>query len=140
MHKIFELKEMELEQVQSIAAELKIKNVKKKDKDTLIYEILDQEAVLDSIKAQDKPDKPRRGRPKKEKTISQAEPAKEENKAKEKPVQKKKESTPEAAAESLQPKETPAPKKRGRKPKQAQDPQAETAQTKPQAQENVGRA
>ncbi len=90
MHKIFELKEMELEKVQSIAAELKIKNVKKKDKDTLIYEILDQEAVLDSIKAQDKPDKPRRGRPKKEKTISQAEPAKEENKAKEKPVQKKK--------------------------------------------------
>ncbi len=137
MHKIFELKEMELEQVQSIAAELKIKNVKKKDKDTLIYEILDQEAVLDSIKAQDKPDKPRRGRPKKEKTISQAEPAKEENKAKEKPVQKKKESAPEAAAESLQPKETPAPKKRGRKPKQAQDPQAETAQTKPQAQEKA---
>ena len=45
MHKIFELKEMGLEEVQSIATELKIKNVKKKDKEKLIYEILDEEAV-----------------------------------------------------------------------------------------------
>ena len=41
MHKIFELKEMGLEEVQSIATELKIKNVKKKDKEELIYEILE---------------------------------------------------------------------------------------------------
>ena len=64
MHKIIELKDMELEQLQSIASELKIKNVKKKDKELLIYEILDQEAVIDSKNA---PEKKRRGRPKKEK-------------------------------------------------------------------------
>lgn len=64
MYKIIELKDMELEQLQSIASELKIKNVKKKDKESLIYEILDQEAVIDSKNA---PEKKRRGRPKKEK-------------------------------------------------------------------------
>ena len=64
MHKIIELKDMELEQLQSIASELKIKNVKKKDKESLIYEILDQEAVIDSKNA---PEKKRRRRPKKEK-------------------------------------------------------------------------
>lgn len=65
MYKIIELKDMELEQLQSIASELKIKNVKKKDKESLIYEILDQEAVIDSKNA---PEKKRRGRPKKERT------------------------------------------------------------------------
>ena len=64
MHKIFELKEMGLEEVQSIATELKIKNVKKKDKEKLIYEILDAEAVQD---AQNAPEKKKRGRPRKEK-------------------------------------------------------------------------
>ena len=64
MHKIFELKEMGLEEVQSIATELKIKNVKKKDKEKLIYEILDEEAVQD---AQNAPEKKKRGRPRKEK-------------------------------------------------------------------------
>ena len=59
MHKIFELKEMSLEELQSVAAELKIRNVKKKDKDKLIYEILDSEAVID---AQNAPEKRRRGR------------------------------------------------------------------------------
>ena len=63
MHKIIELKEMDLEQLQAIAAELKIKNVKKMDKDGLIYEILDQEAV---INAQNAPEKRRRGRPRKD--------------------------------------------------------------------------
>lgn len=63
MHKIFELKEMSLEELQSVAAELKIRNVKKKDKDKLIYEILDSEAVID---AQNAPEKRRRGRPRKE--------------------------------------------------------------------------
>ena len=64
MHKIFELKEMGLEEVQSIATELKIKNVKKKDKEKLIYDILDAEAVQD---AQNAPEKKKRGRPRKEK-------------------------------------------------------------------------
>lgn len=71
MHKIFELKEMTLEQLQTIAEELKIKGIKKKDKETLVYEILDQEAVIDSQKA---PEKKRRGRPKKEEAAVADEP------------------------------------------------------------------
>ena len=47
MHKIFELKEMDFENILSSAEGLKIKNAKKKDKDSLIYEILDAEAVID---------------------------------------------------------------------------------------------
>ena len=79
MHKIFELKGMDLEALQAIANDLKIKNVKKKDKDELIYEILDQEAVID---AQNAPEKRKRGRPKKDRTVApqpaaQAEPAQE---------------------------------------------------------------
>ena len=67
MHKIFELKEMDFEAILSIAEGLKIKNAKKKDKDSLIYEILDAEAVIDSQKAPEKPERPKRGRPKTQK-------------------------------------------------------------------------
>lgn len=45
MHKISELKEMDLEALVSLASELKIKNVKKKGKDELVYDILDTEAA-----------------------------------------------------------------------------------------------
>ncbi|MCD8312925.1 MAG: transcription termination factor Rho [Bacteroidales bacterium] len=62
MHKIFELKEMDLEHIQAIANELEIKNVKRASKDDLIYEIMDAEAEADSLKA---PEKPKRGRPRK---------------------------------------------------------------------------
>ena len=90
MHKIFELKEMGLEEVQSIATELKIKNVKKKDKEKLIYEILDEEAVQD---AQNAPEKKKRGRPRKEKpevAQPQAEAVQvQQEQPKEEPVKKK---------------------------------------------------
>ena len=45
MHKIFELKEMDDEKLLSIAEELGIKGAKKKDKEALVYEIMDKEAV-----------------------------------------------------------------------------------------------
>ena len=90
MHKIFELKEMGLEEVQSIATELKIKNVKKKDKEKLIYDILDAEAVQD---AQNAPEKKKRGRPRKEKSEvaqTQAETVQvQQEQPKEEPVKKK---------------------------------------------------
>ena len=63
MHKIFDLKEMEEEQLREIAAGLKIKGVKKLAKEDLVYRILDAEAVIDSQKEPEKPKK--RGRPKK---------------------------------------------------------------------------
>ena len=45
MHKIFELKEMDLETLVSLASELNIKNFKKMGKDDLVYAILDTEAA-----------------------------------------------------------------------------------------------
>ncbi|MCI6428887.1 MAG: transcription termination factor Rho [Rikenellaceae bacterium] len=80
MHKIFELKEMEQEQLLTLASELKIKNYKKLSREDLVYAIIDheaaQKAAMDMEKEQEKeaaraaaglPEKTRgrRGRPRK---------------------------------------------------------------------------
>ena len=89
MHKIFELKAMELEQLQSLAGELSIKGFKKMDKDDLVYAIIDAEAIKSAQAPIEKPAK-KRGRPKKE------EPAVVET-AQEAPAEQKKQ--PEAKQE-----------------------------------------
>ncbi len=115
MHNIYDLKEMELEQLRSLASELEIKGFKRLDKDGLVYAILDREAVINAQNAPAREDKPRRGRPKK--AAKPAAEAKPENESTEpKPVQ--------AEAEPAEISEQPAekqPKKRGRKPKAAAD-------------------
>ena len=63
MHKIFELKEMSLEQLQSIADELDIKGTKKMSQEDLVYKILDTEAIKNAQKPEN--EKPKRGRPRK---------------------------------------------------------------------------
>ena len=65
MHKIFELRDMGMEQLQSLASELNIKGFKKMEKDDLVYAILDEEARHNAHNAPEKPAKPKRGRPKK---------------------------------------------------------------------------
>ena len=111
MHKIFELREMDVEQLHALASELNIKGFKKMDKDALVYAILDEEARHNAHNAPEKPAKPKRGRPKK----SEAK--------KEKPVETAEEKKTEAA-EVVAPVETveakddkKQQKKRGRKPK-----------------------
>ena len=89
MHKIFDLREMDIEQLHSLAEELKIKGYKKLEKDKLIYDILDEEAKLN---AQNAPEKPKRGRPRKEKAPIEAKPAKQTEAKEEKPVEKKEKS------------------------------------------------
>ena len=71
MHKIFELKEMELDQLQSLAGELQIKGYKRLQKDDLIYAIIDAEAIKTAQAAPEKPSK-KRGRPKKNEEKSAA--------------------------------------------------------------------
>ncbi len=65
-HTLFELSTMTREQLESIAAEHGVKNVKKMDIEPLAFAILDAEAKEESLKPV--PDKPKakRGRPKKE--------------------------------------------------------------------------
>ncbi len=84
MHKIFDLREMDIDQLRSLAEELKVKGYKKMEKDDLVYAILDEEAKLNAVNA---PDKPKRGRPRKEKP-AEAKPAKAAT-AEETPVEKK---------------------------------------------------
>ena len=79
MHKIFELKEMELDQLQAIAAGLEVKGYKKMQKEDLIYAIIDAEAIKTAQNAPDKPSK-KKGRPKKEVKADVKPEAKEETK------------------------------------------------------------
>ena len=138
MHKIFDLREMDIDQLRSLAEELKVKSYKKMEKEDLVYAILDEEAKLNALNA---PEKPKRGRPRKEKTAPEAKAVKEEVKEA-KPVEKpeekkaeKKENVPAAEAEPAASKEQNAGKKRGRKPKKNEAPEAKQAEPaeKPEA-------
>ena len=116
MHKIFDLREMDIDQLRSLAEELKVKGFKKMEKEDLVYAILDEEAKLNALNA---PEKPKRGRPRKDKT-AEAKQVKTETEEK-KPVEKKKEALPaeaEKPAAKEEPEE-PAAKKRNKKPKKA---------------------
>ena len=116
MHKIFELKEMSDEKLLSIAEELGIKGAKKKDKDELVYEILDKEAVLDSLKEPEKASK-KRGRPRKHSESEDKTASVEIAQKEQKTVEEKEINTSE---------EVKQPKKRGRKPKAKEAENAET--------------
>ncbi len=134
LHNLFELSEMNREQLETIANDLKIKGIKKLDNENLAYQILDAEAREESVKPEAAADKPktRRGRPPKTKTAEApaAKPAAEAPAAPQEPKAPKapkaqKESKPQTAdkdtvtPEQQGPVEASAPKKRGRKPKKA---------------------
>ncbi len=93
MHKIFELKEMSIEQLQSIASELQIKGFKRMEHNKLVYKILDEEAILNAQNPA--PEKPKRGRPKKE-----AKPAKKETSVEEVAPAKEEKPAVEAVSET----------------------------------------
>lgn len=115
MHKIFDLKEMDIDQLHILADELKIKSHKRMEKEELVYAILDEEARQTALNAPEKPAKAKRGRPRKD------------DKPAEKPVEKPAEKPAAEASEKKQPEKkvkeakeevtADAPKKRGRKPK-----------------------
>ena len=122
MHKIFELKEMDQEQLLALAADLKVKNYKKLNREDLVYAIIDyeaaQKAARDMEKEQEKeaaraaaglPEKTRgrRGRPRK--TADTAQPA-------EKPQSQNETEKVKAPAQ-----EEPKAPKRGRKAKAKQE-------------------
>ena len=98
MYKIFDLREMDIEQLRKIADELKVKGFKKMEKDDLVYAIIDEDARQNAMNAPEKPAKPKRGRPRKEDKAVEVKPEEE----------KKDEAKKE---------DSEAPKKRGRKPK-----------------------
>ena len=119
MHKIFELREMDMEQLHALASELNIKGFKKMEKDDLVYAILDEEARHNALNAPEKPAKPKRGRPKKAETKKEKVEVKAEEKAEEEKV----------AVEEKPAEPKKQEKKKGRKPKKA-----EPAVEKPESQ------
>ena len=144
MHNIFDLKEMEVENLRSLASELQIKGFKRLDKDGLVYAILDREAELNAKNAPATEPKSKKGRPKKAAKPAEVnaeaapQPAKQAEAPQAKP-EKKQESKPEQKQE--QKPEQKEAKKRGRKPKQSAEqkpaePQvAELKVVEPQTQE-----
>ena len=143
MHKIFDLREMDIERLHALAEELGIKGYKRMDKDTLVYAVLDEEAKKNAQNLPDKPERSRRGRPRKENkpaVKNEAEPLKEAA-AEAEPVKVEKVNKEEKAekveslenAENIEKAEKPQQKKRGRKAKDAKEPekQAETAPEAP---------
>ena len=130
MHKIFELKGMDIDQLQSLASELGIKGFKKMEKDDLVYGILDEEARQNAQNVPDKPVQKKRGRPRKAE-------AKPEVKETDKPDEteetvKKPEQEVKPAVEKS---EQQSQKKRGRKPKKQQ--KEEHLEVKSAAKENT---
>ena len=133
MHKIFELKEMELDQLRTLASDLQVKGFKRMEKDDLIYAIIDAEAIKTAQTAPDKPAK-QKGRPKKDgqkpaqKPVQKTEeaPAPAPKKEPEQPVEA--ESVVPAVAQEPKPEKKENAKKRGRKPKtEAKEAVKETA-------------
>ena len=119
MHKIFELREMDMEQLHALASELNIKGFKKMEKDDLVYAILDEEARHNALNAPEKPAKPKRGRPKKTETKKEKVEVKAEEKAEE---------------EKVVVEEKPAEPKKQEKKKGRKTKKAEPAVEKPESQ------
>lgn len=118
MHKIFDLKEMDMDQLRNLASELNLKGFKKMEKDDLVYAILDEEARQNALNAPEKPEKPKRGRPRK---TAQEKPAEKTETAETKVVKEEKKEVTE------QPQQQQQPKKRGRKPKDTTPAPAEAS-------------
>ena len=118
MHKIFDLREMDIEQLRALAEELNVKGFKKLEKEDLVYAVLDEEAKQNALKAPEKKEKPKRGRPRKE---SAQKPEAKKEIAQENAVEAVESKTEESKAEvKAEVKAEPAqsqPKKKGRKPK-----------------------
>ena len=129
MHNKNDLKEMDMEQLRSIAAGIEVKGYKKMEKEDLVYAILDHEAVINAKNAPEKPEKKKgRGRPKKEKSAEK--PAEAPVEVKEVVKEVVKEEKPEPKEEKVAEKTTEKQQsKRGRKPKKnAEEPAAKTAE------------
>ena len=134
MHKIFELREMGVEELHALASELNIKGFKKMEKDDLVYAILDEEARHNAHNAPEKPAKPKRGRPKKGEAKVEAKAEAKAEKPVESPKEEKVEVKEEAKAKAVKAEakeevveNKKQPKKRNRKAK-GNDPVQEPVQ------------
>ena len=134
MHKIFELKAMDVEQLVALASELGIKGFKKMEKDDLVYSILDEEARKNAQNVPEKPVQKKRGRPRKDEKVEKAEVKSEQEKVEVVEVQAPVPVPEQPKAQEKQPKQQSQQKKKARKSKTQQESQVEA---KPQVAEEV---
>ena len=142
-HSLFELSQMSREQLETIAKQHSIKNVKKLDEENLAYAIIDAEAIEASTKVSTAPEKPKRGRPRKENTPKKESAPKAEAAPVEKPVDKPAEKpakenaeTPQVQAQQQHQEKQRQKRQRQQKPAKAQQQEAKqvTDQQRPQQQ------
>ena len=135
MHKIFDLRDMGIEQLHALATELEIKGFKKMDKDTLVYAILDEEAKKNALNAPDNNDRARRGRPRKgEKQAPKQVPEEKKEETVDKPATEKIETAkPVTKTEEEAKTDNSQEKKRGRKPKNSKPAEVQQENTAEQA-------
>ena len=126
MHKIFELKEMEMEQLHALASDLGVKGFKKMDKDKLVYAILDAEAIKSAQTPAERPAK-KRGRPAKKEVQQPTKPAEE--------VKVENETTKEE--QRTEPKAKPRKQKSQNKPAKVETPAAEVKVQEKKTEENT---
>ena len=126
MHKIFELKEMEIEQLHALASDLGVKGFKKMDKDKLVYAILDAEAIKSAQTPAERPAK-KRGRPAKKEVQQPAKPVEE--------VKVENETTKEE--QRTEPKAKPRKQKSQNKPAKVETPAAEVKVEEKKTEENT---
>ena len=125
MYNIYELKEKELEELRSIAADLQVKGFKKLEKSDLVYAILDADAIKSAQNAPERPAK-KRGRPKKNDEGKVKQEAKDIQPSEE--AVKPAEETPAPVEEAeVKVEAKPQQKKRGRKPKEVAPTEKEAA-------------
>lgn len=126
MYNLSELYEMDDSKLREVAESMDIKKINLDDKETLVYQILDKQAVdVASASASNGAGKSRRG---KKEPKENSKDKKSNRQAQDKPVEPAAAGATESAAEPTQ------PKRRGRKPKSA-DAQQSEAQDKSQLQE-----
>ena len=130
MHKIFDLREMDIERLHALAGELGIKGFKRMDKDALVYAILDEEAKKNALNAPERPEKPRRARIRKEAKPVKEQPVKEQP-AKVEPVAVEEVKVETPQAESAQPKKRNKKAKAAKPAEKPVEPQAEQTVEKP---------
>ncbi len=117
MYNINELNAMSESDLKSLAQSMGIKKVESFDKEDLVFQVLDQQAIIDAANAPEKPKRKRtRSTAKKEKKDAATAPTEDKN-------------DEQAPANE----EKAAPKKRGRKPKNQAEPKETTANEEGQA-------
>lgn len=138
MYNIDELNAMSDSDLKSLAQSMGIKKVESLNKENLVYQVLDQQAIIDAANNPEKP-KRKRTRTQKDSTAKKADKEADSAPAEDKKVEDKKAEDKKAEDKKVEqePAEEPkaAPKKRGRKPKQKEEPKENEVKDEPTQEE-----